>query len=312
MGRKRKGRPVSGWLLVDKPKGVTSTDVVNKVRRHLEAAKAGHGGTLDPLATGLLPVAFGEATKLVSYALHGEKTYRFTIRWGIATESQDAEGAVTGESPVRPSEEGIRAELPRFQGVISQVPPRFSAIRVDGARAYDLARAGEEVELAPREVEIHRFDLVARPDADHAEFEVDCGPGTYIRALARDLAEALGTLGHVSELRRTEVSGMNIRNAIPLEDFLALGQGAAEAKLLAVEQALDDIPALELTADEARRLRLGQSLAFIRRPDRERLAALGLDRADEDLTAITVNDGKAVALVTVSGPEVRVLRVLNL
>src|SRR5262245_44429901 len=200
MARRRKGDPVNGWLIIDKPSGVTSTQVVGKMRRLFNAAKAGHGGTLDPLATGILPIALGEATKTIPYIMDGRKRYRFTIRWGEARATDDAEGAVTATSDRRPSEAEIRAALPGFVGEIEQVPPTYSAIHVDGARAYDLARAGEAVDLAPRVVTIHSFGLVSLDDPDHATFDVASGKGAYMRALGRDLALSLGTCGHISAL----------------------------------------------------------------------------------------------------------------
>lgn len=310
---KNRGRPIHGWVLIDKPEGITSSDVVNKVRRHLDAAKAGHGGTLDPLATGLLPIALGEATKMVSHALHGEKTYDFTLRWGVATMTEDAEGEVIASSEIRPTETQIREALPQFIGLIAQKPPRFSAIRIQGKRAYDLARAGVDMEMEPRPVEIFVFDLMALPDQDHAQFRVTCGAGTYVRALARDLGEALGTHAHVTALRRTEVAVMQINDAIKLDDFLNLSQDAAEAQYVRpIAYGLDDIPALALTPEEAQKLRQGQPLSFIRRPDQARLQQLGLDQAAEDFTALAMDADHPVAMVKISGPEIRAMRVFNL
>ena len=205
MGRRRTGTPIHGWLIIDKPLGRSSAQVVAAVRRITGAAKAGHGGTLDPLATGVLPIALGEATKTVSYVMDGSKAYRFTLRFGEARTTDDREGAVTETSPARPTDAEIRAVLPRFTGLIEQVPPAFSALKVDGVRAYRLARAEEAVALAPRQVRIDRLELIARPDADTAEFLVRSGKGAYMRSLARDIARALGTVGHVAALRRTAV-----------------------------------------------------------------------------------------------------------
>ena len=202
---RREKRDVDGWLLLDKPVGMTSTHAVAVIKRIFKARKAGHAGTLDPLASGVLPIAMGEATKTVPFVMEGRKAYRFTVRWGLETDTDDAEGRVTGESPIRPSQLAILAELPNFTGTVVQVPPRFSAIKIQGERAYDLAREGEAVELAPRNVEIHRLSLAAMPDADQAVFEAECGKGTYVRAIARDMGRALGTLGHVTALRRTAV-----------------------------------------------------------------------------------------------------------
>ena len=215
--RKPRGRPLDGWLIVDKPQGLTSTDVVNRVRRWFDAQKAGHGGTLDPLATGLLPVAFGAATKTVPYIMDGTKLYRFTLRIGEARDTDDADGQVTATSDVRPTDEQLRAALPAFTGDIMQVPPVFSAIKVAGERAYDMAREGRAPVLEARPARVDRFELVERPDADTAIFEVQSGKGVYMRALARDLALACGTVGHVAALRRLRVGPFTEAQAIPLD-----------------------------------------------------------------------------------------------
>ena len=215
--RKPRGRPLDGWLIVDKPQGLTSTDVVNRVRRWFDAQKAGHGGTLDPLATGLLPVAFGAATKTVPYIMDGTKLYRFTLRIGEARDTDDADGQVTATSDVRPTDEQLRAALPAFTGDIMQVPPVFSAIKVAGERAYDMAREGRAPVLEARPARVDRFELVERPDADTAIFEVQSGKGVYMRSLARDLALACGTVGHVAALRRLRVGPFTEAQAIPLD-----------------------------------------------------------------------------------------------
>nr|WP_211112412.1 tRNA pseudouridine(55) synthase TruB [Azospirillum sp. SYSU D00513] len=312
VARKRKGQPVHGWLVLDKPEGVTSTQALAKVRWLLNAEKGGHGGTLDPLASGVLPIALGEATKTVSYAMDGRKTYLFTVRWGERTTTDDREGPVVERSGVRPDAAAIRAALPDFLGEIDQVPPQFSAIKVDGERAYDMARGGETVELAARRVRIDRFELAGEPDADSATFEVDCGKGTYIRSLARDLARKLGTVGHVTLLRRLRVGGFTLERSISLDDLAAMEQGAAvERLLLPIETALDDIPALALTEAEAHRLKHGQTVALLTRQDQERLAALQAS-AGADGAVIALFAGKPVALARVEGAEVRPVRVLNL
>src|SRR5690606_21886282 len=203
--RRKKGRPVSGWLVLDKPKGMGSTDAVSKIKWLYGAEKAGHAGTLDPLASGMLPIALGEATKTVPYVQDGAKVYRFTVAWGEERTTDDLEGAPTKTSSARPGEAEIRAAMPKYTGVIMQTPPQFSAIKIAGERAYDLAREGETVEIPAREVEIARFDLIAMPDADTAVFEIECGKGTYVRSIARDLGRDLGCYGHIAELRRTEV-----------------------------------------------------------------------------------------------------------
>jgi len=308
MVRRRKGRNVNGWLVIDKPSGMTSTDVVNRVRRLLDARKVGHGGTLDPLATGLLPLAFGEATKTVAWVMEGDKTYRFTVRWGEATDSDDAEGEVIARSDRRPTRDEIEAVLPRFIGEIDQTPPIFSAIKVDGQRAYDLARDGEEVELKSRKVRIDAFDLVAMPDPDHAVFEVGSGKGAYMRSLARDLGEALGCLGHIAQLRRLAVGPFTEEDAISL-DSLQEGEHCAAAveQVLPVETALDDIPALALTEPEAVRMRSGQAISLLSRSQAERVR--DLEPGD---TVCAMSGGKLVAIARFEAGELRPVRVLNL
>lgn len=313
MARRRKGTPIHGWLVIDKPAGATSTQVLSKVRRLVGAEKAGHGGTLDPLATGVLPIAFGEATKTVAYAMDGRKTYRFTLHFGEARSTDDAEGEVVETSAMRPDDAAIGAALPSFLGRIMQLPPRFSALKIAGERAYDLAREGAAVELAPRPVRIDRFALVGRPDEDHAEFEVDCGKGTYVRSLARDLARQLGSVGHVSALRRLSVGRFTLDSAISLDALASLDHGAAvERLLLPIETALDDIPALALTDAEAHRLKMGQAVALLRRQDRDRLDAIALDAPDGETTVLAVCSGTPVALARIDGAELRPVRVLNL
>ncbi len=247
MARRKKGQKVDGWLILDKPIGITSTQAVAAVKRLFDAQKAGHGGTLDPLATGILPIALGEATKTVPFVMDGAKTYRFTLKFGESRATDDAEGAVTGTSDRRPTDAEIRAALPHFIGEIDQIPPIFSAIKVDGERAYDLARQGEAVELAARKVRIDDFRLVERLGPDEAVFEVRSGKGAYMRALARDLALHLGSLGHVSALRRLSVGAFTEAGAISLDALRALGHiPAAFEHILPIETALDDIPALAL------------------------------------------------------------------
>lgn len=262
---KRQKNPVHGWVILDKPHGMTSTQAVGKVRWLFNAEKAGHGGTLDPLASGLLPIALGEATKTVSYAMDGRKVYRFTAAFGEERTTDDLEGEVTVTSARRPTKEEIESILPRFTGEIMQAPPAYSAIKVDGERAYDLARAGEAVELAERPVLIEALRLVDMPDPDHATFEVTCGKGTYIRSLARDMARALGTAAHVSMLRRVAVGPFTEAHMISLENLTevshnAPGGNAMNGVLLALETVLDGIPALAVDEEKARRLRLGQNV----------------------------------------------------
>jgi len=263
--RTPRGRPLDGWLVVDKPPGLTSTDVVNRVRRAFDARKAGHGGTLDPLATGVLPVAFGTATKTVPYVMDGTKLYRFSLRFGEARDTDDADGQVTATSPVRPSDACINAALAGFRGAIMQVPPAFSAVKVAGERAYDMAREGRAAVLEARPAQVYRFDLAARPDADTAEFEVESGRGVYMRSLARDLAAACGTFGHVAVLRRLRVGPFTERQAIPLDKIVGTDHTAPASPdlLLPVATALADIPALALTEAEASSLRQGQAISLV-------------------------------------------------
>ena len=263
--RKPRGRKLDGWLIVDKPAGLTSTDVVNRVRRWFDAQKAGHGGTLDPLATGVLPVAFGAATKTVPYVMDGTKVYRFTLRFGEARDTDDADGQVTATTDARPSDAAIAAALPAFRGDIMQVPPAFSAVKVAGERAYDLARAGAPPALEARPARVDRFELIERPDADTAVFEVQSGKGVYMRSLARDLARACGTLGHVAALRRKRVGPFGEEAAIPL-DKLARAEDTPPTSpdfLLPVVTALADIPALALTEAEAFGLGHGQAISLV-------------------------------------------------
>ena len=263
--RRKKGLPLDGWLIIDKPSGITSTSVVNRVRRGFDAQKAGHGGTLDPLATGVLPIAFGAATKTVPYVMDGTKLYRFTLRLGESRDTDDADGAVTAESGVRPTDEAIRAALPAFQGDIMQVPPVYSAIKVAGERAYDMAREGRAPELAARPARVDRFDLVERVDAETAVFEVQSGKGVYMRSLARDLAAACGALGHVAALRRLRVGPFTEAQAISLDRATREEDTppASPDLLLPVLTALADIPALALTESEAVRFTQGQAISLV-------------------------------------------------
>ena len=266
MGRRKKGEIVNGWVCLDKPFGMGSTEAVSKVRRLFDAQKAGHAGTLDPLASGILPVALGEATKTVPFMMEAQKVYRFTLNWGISTDSLDREGEITGRSDVRPDVEAVRAALPSFTGEIDQVPPQFSAIKVDGQRAYDLAREGTDFELASRRVMIHEATVSDAPDADHVELTIRTGKGVYVRSLARDLAAVLGAEGHVSALRRERVGPFSTENAVSL-DFLTdlVHRDAASEGLLPVATALDDIPELAVTDQDAFSLRQGRPIVLLPR-----------------------------------------------
>ena len=307
MGRRNKGDPVHGWLVLDKPLGMTSTTAVAVVKRLFNAAKAGHAGTLDPLATGVLPIALGEATKTVSFAMDGAKTYRFTVRWGEGTDTDDAEGNVIERSELRPSRQEIEAALPMFTGTITQVPPRFSAIKIAGERAYDLARDGETVDLKPRPVEIHHLALIEQPDSSHSVFEAECGKGTYVRALARDIGRLLGCYGHICALRRTLVGPFGEADMIPLEQLEALcdraasGEGSLADALLPVETALDDIPALAVTRADAARLHRGQAVLL-----------RGRDAPNSSGTVYVTVAGRLLALAEIGNGELIPKRVFNL
>lgn len=308
MGRRKDGLPVHGWMIIDKPLNVTSTQAVGRIRRLTKAAKVGHAGTLDPLATGLLPIALGEATKTISVVMDGTKSYQFTLCFGEERTTDDAEGDVSATSDVRPSDDEIRAVLSQFRGEIEQVPPIYSAIKIDGKRAYDLARANEEVEMKSRIVRIDEIELADRPDTDHAVFDVTCGKGAYMRALARDIARALGSAGYVAALRRTAVGAFTLDDAIPLEKLEELDHiPAASEHLLPVKTALDDIPALALTEEEARRMRCGQAVSWLKVAGRSNLGPL-----DPDVICCAITGDLPVALARVEGGNVLPVRVLNL
>ncbi|MBI2584559.1 MAG: tRNA pseudouridine(55) synthase TruB [Rhodospirillales bacterium] len=308
MARKRRGTPIHGWIVIDKPPGLSSSAVVGRVKRLTGAAKVGHAGTLDPLATGVLPMALGEATKTVAYLMDGRKAYRFTVRWGEARDTDDAEGAVTAISDARSTQAEIEAVLGRFRGSIEQVPPAFSAIKVGGRRAYALARGDAAPALSARTVQIHDLTLKAMPDRDHAEFEAVSGKGAYMRSLARDLAVALGTVGHVSALRRTAVGPFHESQAISLDKLESLGHSAPlSGHLLPVETVLDDIPALALTEREARKLSHGQAIPVLPVASRSPFKNIG----QGDVVRAMV-EGRLVALAKIKGGEIRPFRVINL
>ncbi len=295
-----------GWLVIDKPYGISSARAVALVRRS-SGAKTGHAGTLDPLATGVLPLALGEATKTVRFAAAGKKRYRFRIRWGEARDTDDREGAVVAETGARPAATAILAALAGFTGSIWQRPPVYSAIKIAGRRAYALARAGKPPELAARPVEIAELRLISAVDPDHADFAAVVGEGTYIRALARDLAEALGTLGHIAELRRLAVGRFTESQAISLDCAVALGHSlAASEHLLPIETALDDIPALAVTAEEADRLRHGQLVTPHDAGERARL-----DGIDDGTIVGARHDRLLVALARIEDCGLRPVRIIN-
>ncbi len=264
MGR-RKGNDIHGWLILDKPQGLTSNQALGRLKRLFNPKKVGHAGTLDPLATGVLPIAFGEATKTVAHAVDCEKTYDFTISWGVETDTDDSEGQPVRTSGAHPSREAVQAALSGFIGDVMQVPPCYSAIKVDGERAYDLARDGEAVELAPRMVSIHELQIVEMSSPEVTRLTCACGKGTYVRSIARDLGRALGCYGHISALRRTSVGPFDEENAISLETLETLsnsdaGLGALLSTIIPVETALDGIPALAISGDDAARLKRGQPI----------------------------------------------------
>jgi tRNA pseudouridine55 synthase len=305
--RKREKRDVHGWVVLDKPIGMTSTHAVAQVKRLFSAKRAGHAGTLDPLASGCLPIALGEATKTVPFVMDGRKQYRFTVRWGEERDTDDADGRVVETSTARPEPAAIEALLPRFTGVIEQVPPRYSAVKIEGERAYDLARDGEVVELAPRSIEIHRLQLIETPDPDHAVLQAECGKGTYVRAIARDMGRLLGCFGHIEALRRTSVSPFAEVEMISLEQLTALchraaaGEGSLADALMPVETALDDIPALAVSRADAARLQRGQAVLL-----------RGRDAPIFRGTVHVTASGRLVALAEVEGGEIVPKRVFNL
>jgi tRNA pseudouridine55 synthase len=306
MSKPRRERlKVDGWIVLDKPVGVTSTHALSIVKRLYKADKAGHAGTLDPLASGILPLAFGEATKTVPYVMDGEKAYRFTVTWGVETNTDDSEGEMVNSAAERPTTAQIEAILPRFMGVILQTPPQFSALKVQGERAYDLARDGEVVKLEPREVEITALRLMEQTE-DTATFEAECGKGTYVRALARDFGRLLGCFGHITALRRTRVGPFNTMEAATLDDLRAAGEDGAQAPdliamLQPVERGLSSLPAVAIGNHDAQRLKNGQSVIL-----RGRDAPIVLGQAYATL------HGKLIALVEGENGELRPKRAFHL
>ncbi len=310
MGRSKKGLVVNGWVNIDKPQGLTSTQAIGRVRRILNAQKLGHAGTLDPLATGVLPIALGEATKTIPFAQDRDKVYEFTVTWGETRNTDDLEGEVTQTSDKRPTADEIAALIPRFIGDIEQTPPKFSAIKIDGKRAYDISRAGEDVELKSRTVSIYDLRLTGTT-TDTATFKMECGKGTYVRALARDMGFILGCFGYVSALRRRAVGPFEAKNAISLDRLEQMVQSAdPDLYLLPVETVLDDIPALALTDDEISRIKQGQTIRLLSRQDIGRLDIAGIDDMTDLILAI--GDNKPLALLERDGIELHPVRVFNL
>ena len=311
MGRRKKGNPVHGWVILDKPLGMGSTQAVAAIRRIFDAQKAGHAGTLDPMATGILAIALGEATKTVPYAMDADKVYRFTATWGESRDTDDAQGEVTGTSAHRPTRAEIEAMLPRFTGILSQTPPAYSAIKVAGERAYDLARDGETVVLEPRNVEVFEARLLNAVQ-DSAEFEIRCGKGTYVRSWVRDIAVALGTLGHVSALRRARLGAWEEKDAVQLDTLSPfMHSPAAFGYLRPLSTALDGIPALAVSGPDTVRIRSGNPVLI-----RANLFAKMKDGFGEgELSGQTVflkeEDGSPVALAEIAEGELRPFRVFN-
>lgn len=295
---------IDGWIALDKPYGMTSTQAVGKVRWLFNAEKAGHGGTLDPLATGLLPIALGEATKTVQWAMDGRKTYRFTAAWGAQTNTDDLEGEITQRSDKRPTKADIEALLPRFTGTIMQAPPAFSAIKIDGERAYDLARAGEVLEMKQREVHVETLKLLETSESK-VYFEIECGKGTYIRSLARDMGQALGCYAHVSALRRTQVGALNEAQMISLEKLEEMGIGgqseALKRALLPLETVLDGIPALAVLDNDAAKLRQGQ-----------RVLLRGANAPISEAAVLVRHGTELVGIGEVSQGSLKIKRLFNL
>ena len=304
---RRDKRDVHGWVILDKAVGMTSTQAVGAIKRLFSCKRAGHAGTLDPLASGCLPIALGEATKTVPFVMDGRKTYSFTVGWGEERDTDDADGRVVATSETRPTREAIEAQLPNYIGTISQIPPQYSAIKIDGERAYDLARDGETFEIQARPVDIHRLELTNMPDADTAEFRAECGKGTYVRSLARDIGRALGCLGHIKALRREAVGSFSQNDMISLEQLTVLchraaaGEASLADALLPVETSLDDIPALAISRADAARLQRGQAVLL-----------RGRDAPIFRGTVYVTVSGQLVALADVDRGEIVPKRVFNL
>lgn len=316
MSRRKKGEDVSGWVVLDKPEEMTSTHAVSAIKRIFNANKAGHAGTLDPLASGILPIALGEATKTVPWLMEAEKTYLFTIKWGVSTQTQDREGAPVATSEVRPTPDQVAGALEGFIGEIEQVPPQFSAVKVDGERAYDIARSGEAVELEPRTVVVHEAELVGTEAPDLATLKVRSGKGFYIRALVRDLAAKLGAEGHVWRLRRTAVGPFTEAGSVTLDELQLLGQkGTASERLNPVETALADIPALAINGEDAFKLRQGRPIVLLPHVV-EALKPKFRDRTvagqDASRAALALFQGKAVALGDVRAGRFKPTRVFHI
>ena len=306
----RKKNAISGWLVLDKPYGITSNEALGRIKRIFSPQKVGHAGTLDPRASGLLPVAFGEATKTVPFVMDGRKVYRFEVTWGVETDTDDTEGEVVATSDIRPAADAIAAVLAEFTGTIMQVPPEFSAIKVGGERAYDLARDGEEVVLESRPIDVHRLDLVECPDQDRAIFEAECGKGTYVRALARDLGRRLGTRGHVTKLRRLLVGPFGEDDLVGLDEIAEAAEELEDGKgvdalvgafILPVREAMDQLVEVQVSLDDAARIRKGMAVLL-----RGREAPLSTD------VAFASHAGVPVAIGSIDKGRFQPTRVFHL
>lgn len=330
MARKKKGIPIHGWINFNKPVGMTSTQAVGKIRYALKAQKVGHGGTLDPLASGVLPIALGEATKTVNYIQDAMKIYEFTVTWGEQRSTDDAEGEAIQKSDARPTQEQITALLPQFIGDIEQLPPQFSAIKIDGERAYDIARDGEHADIKPRKVYIEEFEMVdlsgrSEPASlrhNETKFRVKCGKGTYIRSLARDMGQILGCFGYISALKRTKVGVMALEDAISLDIFEQMIDNPDQEKdsksgnadfVLPLQTVLDDIPVLALKDQEARLFKNGNAVSFLSKPDLARLEAIGIDwKSDDIFTALATYEDQALAMIETDGAKVQPKKVFQM
>ncbi len=305
--RKKKGRPVSGWIVLDKPLEMGSTQAVGKIKWLFGAQKAGHAGTLDPLATGVLPIALGEATKTVAYIMDGAKAYRFKIAWGAQTTTDDLEGTVIEKSDLRPSRQEVEAVLPDYLGEVSQIPPQFSAVKIDGERAYDLARSGEQIEIKARNVVIDTLKIIEH-EADATTFEMECGKGTYVRSLARDMGRQLGCFGHISELRRIWVAPFEETDCVSLEQLeQARGDNdladfdALDSLLIEPGEALTDLPRIDVSDEQAQRIRMGNP-AILR----------GRNAPVAENEACAFSKGRLIAIGEIARGQFQPKRVLNL
>ena len=309
--RRKNANTLNGWINLDKPTGITSTQAIGKIRRILNPKKIGHAGTLDPLATGVLPIALGEATKTIPFSQDAFKAYEFTIKWGIKTDSDDMDGNIVSQTEILPSKDGIKEVLQFFTGEIEQIPPIYSAIKIDGKRAYDLARKGENPDLKPRTIKIYNLKLL-KAENDEASFYCECSKGTYIRSIARDMAEKLNTFGTIIKLRRVTVGCFTEKNMISLEKLEKLAHSAPLAELLLpVEVVLDDIPALTITENEAARLKNGQLLTFVSHTDINRLSMAGI-KTQSETVALALLDNQPLGLVAINGVQIKPKRIFNL